>query len=104
MSSIIAAGALGSLCAGMATALGTIPVLFMRRPSDQQQNLLLGFAAGVMLAASFFSLILPAIQVAEHRGASPGQASLLVVSAVLLGAFAIAQLNARLPPLDRLGL
>lgn len=101
---IVAAGALGSLCAGMATGLGAIPVLVMRRPSDQQQNLLLGFAAGVMLAASFFSLILPAIDVAKEQGASQAGASITVVAAVLLGAFIIAKLNDWVPPLDKLGL
>jgi ZIP family zinc transporter len=104
VNAIIVAGALGSLCSGMATALGAIPVLLMKRPSDQQQNLLLGFAAGVMLAASFFSLILPAIEVARHHGASPAAASLQVVAAVLLGAVGIAKLNDWLPPLDQLGL
>ena len=104
MAAIVVAGALGSLCAGMATGLGAIPVLFMRQPSDQQQNLLLGFAAGVMLAASFFSLILPAIQVARDQGASQAGASITVVAAVLLGAFVIAKLNDWVPPLDRLGL
>lgn len=104
MNEIVAAGALGSLCAGLATGLGALPALFLRRPSDQQQNLLLGFAAGVMLAASFFSLILPAIEVARQQGASQAAASITVVAAVLLGAFAIAKLNDWVPPLDRLGL
>ncbi|MBO9624342.1 MAG: ZIP family metal transporter [Sphingomonas sp.] len=104
MNEIVAAGALGSLCAGAATGLGAIPALFLRKPSDQQQNLLLGFAAGVMLAASFFSLILPAIEVARQQGAGPAMASVQVAAAVLLGAFAIARLNDWVPPLDRLGL
>jgi ZIP family zinc transporter len=88
----------------MATGLGAIPVVFLKRPSDQQQNLLLGFAAGVMLAASFFSLILPAIEVAREQGASQASASIQVVAAVLLGAFVIAKLNDWVPPLDKLGL
>lgn len=104
MDAIILAGALGSLCAGMATTLGALPVLVMRRPSDEQQNLLLGFAAGVMLAASFFSLILPAIEVSRAGGASPVLASLQVAAAVLLGAFVIARLNHWLPPVESLGL
>lgn len=104
MDPVIVAGALGSLAAGAATALGAVPVLFMRRPSDAQQNLLLGFAAGVMLAASFFSLILPAIAAAQAQGASRTLASAQVVAAVLLGALAIARLNDWVPPLDRLGL
>lgn len=104
MDAIVAAGALGSLLAGMATGLGAIPVLFLKRPSDQQQNLLLGFAAGVMLAASFFSLILPAIEVARAQGAGQFGAPAQVAAAVLLGAFVIARLNDWVPPLDRLGL
>jgi len=101
---IVTAGAIGSLCAGMATGLGAVPVLFLRPPSAQQQNLLLGFAAGVMLAASFFSLILPAIEVAREQGASPAMASVQVAAAVLLGAYVIGRLNDWVPPLDELGL
>ena len=75
MDSVIVAGTLASLLAGLATTLGALPILVMGKPSDQQQNLLLGFAAGVMLAASFFSLILPAIEVARDQGSSPLVAS-----------------------------
>lgn len=88
----------------MATGLGALPVLFLRPPNAQQQNLLLGFAAGVMLAASFFSLILPGIEVARTQGAGPVLASIQVAAAVLLGAFVIARLNVWLPPLDQIGL
>lgn len=101
---IIWNGALASLAAGLATVLGALPLFWIRRPSEEHQNILLGFAAGVMLAASFFSLIIPAIDVARGSGAGPVVASLQVTAAVLLGALAIAELNRRLPPLDRLGL
>ena len=44
------------------TALGAATVLFLRRtPGPCGQRILLGFAAGVMLAASVWSLLLPAI-------------------------------------------
>src|ERR1051326_5667264 len=98
----VLAGSLASLAAGSVTALGAIPVLVMRQPTEQQQNLLLGFAAGVMLAASFFSLILPALDVAREQGASSLFASLQVIAAILLGAFIIARLDHWLPPLDRI--
>jgi hypothetical protein len=62
---IVLAGSLASLAAGAMTAVGAIPVLFGRSVSVRAQDLLLGFAAGVMLAASFFSLIVPAIAAAE---------------------------------------
>lgn len=103
MNPIVSAGLLASLLAGMATAIGAIPTLFLPRPDERQQSLLLGFAAGVMLAASFFSLILPALDFARQAGSSRAIASVQVIAAVLLGALAIARLNELIPPLDRIG-
>ena len=60
-------GFLGSLAAGAMTAVGAVPVLFGRTPSRATRDLSLGFAAGVMLAASFFSLIIPALEAAGLR-------------------------------------
>ncbi|GAB5377832.1 MAG: hypothetical protein AcusKO_42940 [Acuticoccus sp.] len=60
-------GFLGSLVAGLMTSVGAVPVLFGRIPSRATRDLSLGFAAGVMLAASFFSLIIPALDAAESR-------------------------------------
>ncbi|MBW2735550.1 MAG: ZIP family metal transporter [Deltaproteobacteria bacterium] len=57
----IALGALASLAAGSATFLGTLPLIVMRRPSENLLNVLLGGSAGVMLGATAFSLIAPAI-------------------------------------------
>jgi ZIP family zinc transporter len=103
-SSIILTGFVASLLAGLATMLGALPILKIGRPTEQQQNLMLGFAAGVMLAASFFSLIIPGIEQARDMGAGQVEASATVVAAVLLGAAVLAQLNSLVPPLDHLGL
>jgi ZIP family zinc transporter len=103
-SSIILAGFLASSLAGAATVLGALPILSIGKPSEQQQNLMLGFAAGVMLAASFFSLIIPGINEAREMGASQIEASATIVAAVLLGGAALAQINAIIPPFDKLGL
>ncbi|WP_373486975.1 ZIP family metal transporter [Blastomonas sp.] len=65
---------------------------------------MLGFAAGVMLAASFFSLIIPGIEHAEAQGSSRAVASATVGIAILIGGICLAQLNTLVPPLDRLGL
>ncbi|MCW4010742.1 MAG: ZIP family metal transporter [Candidatus Bathyarchaeota archaeon] len=54
-------GLLASVIAGLATGAGALPVLFTRRISDKLLDALLGFSAGVMLAAASFSLIMPAI-------------------------------------------
>ncbi len=58
---IILIGTGASLGAGLATALGAIPAFFKKDISDKTLDLLLGFAAGVMLAASAFSLLVPAL-------------------------------------------
>jgi len=78
-------GAIASLLAGLGTLLGALPAVALRRVSDRVQDVFLGFAAGVMLAASFFSLILPGLEAAQDQGASEAGAALLVVSGVLLG-------------------
>lgn len=60
--SLILLGLSGSLAAGLATGVGALPVLFTRRFSVRYLDIMLGFAAGVMLAATSFSLIVPAIE------------------------------------------
>lgn len=50
------------------TALGAACVFISRRPKEGALTLLLGLSAGIMIAASFFSLLLPAI---EAEGALP---------------------------------
>lgn len=102
--SVILTGFVASLLAGLATFVGALPILASGRPSERQENLMLGFAAGVMLAASFFSLIIPGIEQARATGASQAAASAIMVAAILLGGFCLAQLNALVPPLDKLGL
>lgn len=44
------------------TALGGLAILVVGRPADRTLDLLLGFTAGVMLAATFFSLLEPALE------------------------------------------
>jgi len=58
---MIQVGFIASLVAGLATGAGALPVLFTKRISDSLLDILLGFAAGVMLAATAFSLLVPAI-------------------------------------------
>jgi len=53
------------------TSLGASTVLFFRRPGDAGgtfQKVFLGFAAGVMIAASVWSLIIPALEESELAG------------------------------------
>ncbi len=55
-------GAFASLVAGVSTGIGGLPVLFMKDISHRTLDTMLGFAAGVMLAATAFSLLVPAIE------------------------------------------
>lgn len=85
-SSPILMGSFASLLAGLATALGALPIFVVRRLSDRTQELMLGFAAGVMLAASFFSLIIPGLEVARTQWDSKFGAVNLVIFGILSGA------------------
>lgn len=86
----------GSMAAG-ATALGAMPVLFSQRLSDRVQDSLMGFGAGVMLAASAFSLVVPGIRAARDQGFSPWTAGLTVGAAILLGAALLLWMERWLP-------
>lgn len=50
------------------TALGAGMVFFFKEINKKVLNAMLGFAAGVMIAASFWSLLNPAIEMAEEAG------------------------------------
>jgi len=53
------------------TAAGASLVFFFRRINRKLLDGMLGFAAGVMIAASFWSLLAPAIEMADELQASP---------------------------------
>jgi len=53
------------------TALGAALVFFFRTINRRVLDGMLGFAAGVMIAASFWSLLAPAIAMAEESGGLP---------------------------------
>ncbi|WP_040212551.1 ZIP family metal transporter [Clostridium polynesiense] len=53
------------------TALGSALVFFFKNVSKKILNSMLAFAAGVMIAASFWSLLNPAIEMAESLGKTP---------------------------------
>ncbi|MDH7489402.1 MAG: ZIP family metal transporter [Anaerolineae bacterium] len=59
---VIFLAALATLGTGIATGLGALPTLLTVRVSDKLLDGLLGFAAGVMLAATSFSLLIPSME------------------------------------------
>ena len=61
--------AVGLLIPFLGTALGSAMVFLMKNKMNRKfEKLLLGFASGVMLAASIWSLIVPSIDMAEEQG------------------------------------
>lgn len=86
-----------SLAAGLCTGAGALPVLWGRQVSPARQNTMLGFAAGVMLAATAFSLILPGLEAAAEATGSQAGAAGVVAAGVLLGAAALALFHRILP-------
>ena len=61
--------AYGLLIPFLGTALGSAMVIFLKNDIKETiKKLLLGFAAGVMIAASIWSLMLPAIEMLEEQG------------------------------------
>ncbi len=86
----------GSIAAG-ATMLGTLPALFARSLSARLQDTMLGFGAGIMLAAASFSLVLPALGTALRLGAGDWGSGLLVGLSLLVGAGLVMTLERVLP-------
>ena len=95
--SIVVLGLVASLFAGLATGVGAIPVLFTSKISNQLQGTLLGFAAGVMLAATSFSLLIPAIERVTEAGGSGLNAAAVAVGGTLLGSIFIWVTDLTLP-------
>lgn len=90
-------GFLGSLVAGLMTAVGAIPILFGKAPGQAARDMSLGFAAGVMLSASFFSLIIPALDAAGERYGEGAIPAAIAVIGILAGMAVVALLNETLP-------
>lgn len=60
---------IGILIPFLGTMLGSACVFFMRQKMNERvQKMLLGFASGVMIAASVWSLLIPAIDMSENLG------------------------------------
>lgn len=79
-----------------ATSFGAVPALFLHTVSEAKKDLLLGMSAGVMLAATCFSLLLPAIDMASLVY-TPLTSAVLVAGLLLVGALALHLGNESIP-------
>ncbi|XHH09400.1 MAG: ZIP family metal transporter [Candidatus Bathyarchaeia archaeon] len=73
-------GLLVCVLVGLSTGLGALPILFTKKISDKTLDVLLGFSAGVMLAATCFSLLVPAVDLGGP---------LIAVAGIALGALTL---------------
>lgn len=81
---IVLVGLICSLGTGLLTGIGALPVFIKTNFSRKLLDCLLGFAAGVMLAATSFSLIVPAI---ESAGGGVKGATITLIGILLGGIF-----------------
>lgn len=89
--------AIGTGCTCLATVLGAAMVFFFKKEmSSVTQKVFLGFAAGVMIAASVWSLLIPAMETAEEAG---GNVFLPVGGGFVLGGVFLLLLDLLLPHL-----
>lgn len=86
-----------TMITGIATGVGALPVLFFKKISSRINDSLMGFGAGVMMAASVFSLLLPAMAGATEIYASKMQASMMIAVAVAMGAALLLAMDKLMP-------
>ena len=84
MISVVFMALIATLGTWLVTALGAATVVFFKSPDQKALNLMLGFASGVMIAASFWSLLQPAIERAQAVSRLP--AYFVATVGFLLGA------------------
>lgn len=88
---------IGLLIPFLGTALGSAMVFFMKNELNKKvEKILLGFASGVMIAASVWSLLIPSIDMAREEGVEPW---LPAASGFLLGMFFLLVLDSIIPHL-----
>ena len=81
----------------LGTGLGALPAFALGSLSARTNNLLIGFSAGIMLSASSFSLILPALGLAKLQCGNPFMGALLVGTLIWFGALFLYLCNRYIP-------
>lgn len=90
-------GVSASFIAGAGAGLGALPLLLRQRWSPRAHSLMLAVAAGIMLAATVFSLLEPATDLAAEQVGSFTGGVAVVAAAIVAGALAIWVLHSLLP-------
>lgn len=90
-------GLIAAVAAGLITGCGGLLTFLKRDYSKDDINLMLNISAGVMLAASIFSLMLPSLEGMKQLLDSNRQISFGFTGAMMIGMLTIGFLNAFLP-------
>jgi len=92
---VVVVGFFASILAGLATGVGALPALFFKNISRNLFNSMLGAAAGVMLAATAFSLLVPGITYGNLIW--PGKGIYVVSIGMMIGAAFLHYADRQLP-------
>lgn len=90
---VILLGFIASLLASLGTALGAGGIVLVRSLTLRMQDMLLASAAGVMLAASVFSLLIPGVEQARSVGHTPAGSTAIVIGGMIAGAVILALIH-----------
>ncbi|MED4400417.1 ZIP family metal transporter [Metabacillus fastidiosus] len=82
---------IGITLSAMATGMGAVPILFLKDVTHKWRDVLLAYAAGIMMAASTFSLIPEALRLSN---------SYVLTIGLLLGTFVLNFLEKNIPHID----
>ena len=88
---------LGGLAGLAGTALGTLPAIVLKRLPAYVEDTMLGFAAGMMMAASAFSLILPGLEAGASMTGNKAFGAAMVVVGMACGVILMLSLDKLTP-------
>lgn len=94
---IVVLGFVASILAGLATGVGALPAILFKEISPRVFSSMLGMAAGVMLAATAFSLVVPGIEFGDMLW--PGKGLWVTCAGMIIGAWFLHYADEKLPHL-----
>lgn len=94
---VFALGVGASAAASMGTGLGALPVLSIRRVSQRAQDVLQSIAAGIMLAATMSSLVLPGVEAGARLFGTRLAGALVIAAATFIGAATVLAVHRHVP-------
>jgi len=95
--SVFVLGFGASAAASLGTGIGALPVLSFGRVSQRAQDVLQSIAAGIMLAATVLSLVIPGVAAGTNQFGVALAGASVVALAMLLGALAVLWVHRRVP-------